>query len=51
MVPEITPAKLTKKTEDYQAGGMPGSVCGGSWLRRWRPGYGYHAWRSGCRIA
>lgn len=27
MVPEITPAKLTKKTEDYQAGGMPGSVA------------------------
>ena len=27
MVPEITPAKLTRKTEDYQAGGMPGSVA------------------------
>ena len=43
MVPEITPAKLTKKTEDYQAGGMPGSVAvdlGSTlapwiWISRW----------------
>lgn len=27
MVPEITPAKLTKKLEEYQAGGMPVAVA------------------------
>lgn len=26
-VPEVTPPKLTRKTEDYQAGGMPGFVA------------------------